>query len=379
MKICQSISSISRIAAGVSGFVLPLSQHLVKLNVTVDVLSLADEHSITDLPLWYPLQPSLLKNYIKSFGYSKDFKAALDAMYPSLIHQHGLWLYPSLAIFKWTKKNRAQRVVSPHGMLETWAWRHKNWKKRPIWYLWEKRNLQTAAVIHVTSEQEMRGVRERGITSPIAIIPIGIDVPDILVKSNLKHPAAKKTILFLSRIHSVKGLENLIHAWHKVKRDDWQIIIAGPGDADYIGNLRGLVEKLGLSAYFLFKEAVYGDDKWQLITNADLFVLPSFSENFGIVIAEALACQVPVITTKGTPWEGLIEHNCGWWIDVGVEPLAEALNNAMQLSSEQRQLMGQRGKQYMQQAFNWQESAIKMKMLYKWVLTKNNKPNFVYL
>ena len=171
----------------------------------------------------------------------------------------------------------------------------------------------------------------------------------------------------------------MLNAWNKVKRDDWQLVIAGTGDADYISNLHGLVEKLGLSHDCLFKDAVYGEEKWQLMTNADLFVLPSHSENFGIVIAEALACQVPVITTKGTPWEGLIEHNCGWWLDTGVEPLVEALNNAMQLSSEQRQLMGLQGKQYMQQAFNWQESAIKMKMLYEWALNKNDKPDFVYL
>ena len=377
MKICQSISSISRIAAGVSGFVLPLSQHLANLNVTIKVLGLADEHSSADLSLWLPLKPILLINRIKSFGYSKDFKITLDALGPSLIHQHGLWMYPSLAIFKWAKKNKIPRIVSPHGMLETWAWKHKNWKKRPLWYLWEKQNLQTATAVHVTSKQEMWGVRERGITSPIAIIPIGIEIPEIPLSA--QHPLDKKTILFLSRIHPVKGLENLLNAWNKVKRDDWQLVIAGTGDADYISNLHGLVEKLGLSHDCLFKDAVYGEEKWQLMTNADLFVLPSHSENFGIVIAEALACQVPVITTKGTPWEGLIEHNCGWWLDTGVEPLVEALNNAMQLSSEQRQLMGLQGKQYMQQAFNWQESAIKMKMLYEWALNKNDKPDFVYL
>ncbi len=133
MKICQSIFSISRIAAGISGFVLPLSQHLANLNVTIDVLSLADEHSITDLSLWHPLQPILLKNRIKSFCYSEDFKVTLGAMVPSLIHQHGLWMYHSLAIFKWAKKNRIPKIVSPHGMLETWCWEHKSWKKRPVW------------------------------------------------------------------------------------------------------------------------------------------------------------------------------------------------------------------------------------------------------
>jgi glycosyltransferase involved in cell wall biosynthesis len=264
-------------------------------------------------------------------------------------------------------------------MLEAWSWSHHHWKKKPIWQLWEKNNLNTAAAIHVTSLQEMHSVRARGITAPVAIIPIGIDIPDLSCIP--KHPASgsKKTLLFLSRIHPVKGLENLIHAWQQVKHPDWQVIIAGPGDAAYIAELNNLVQKLGLTDYFIFKEALYGDDKWSLMASADVFVLPSFNENFGLVIAEALACHVPVITTTATPWEGLLTHDCGWWVEVGVEPLIKALNEVTQLTTEQLKSKGKNCRVFVENEFNWQESTLKMKSLYEWAAHKTDKPIFVYL
>ena len=139
------------------------------------------------------------------------------------------------------------------------------------------------------------------------------------------------------------------------------------------------MQKLGLTDYFIFKDALYGDDKWSLMANADVFVLPSFNENFGLVIAEALACQVPVITTTATPWEGLLTHDCGWWVEVGVEPLIKALNEVTQLTAEQLKSKGKNGRVFVENEFNWQESALKMKSLYEWAALKTDKPAFVYL
>jgi len=375
MKVCQSVSSISRSGAGVSGFLLPLSQNLLKSNVDIGILSLEDEYSALDSGLWQPMQLIVLKNYIKSFCFSVGFIKALNSIDPSLIHQHGVWTYPSFPVLKWSQSHRVPRIISPHGMLEPWAWKHKNWKKKPIWNLWEKHNFETAAAIHVTSEQEMNSVRMMGVNTPVAIIPIGVEIPSFIKKDNCN---IKKTIVFMSRIHPKKGLENLILAWNQIKHSDWQVIIAGPGEESYIAELVSLVHKLGLENQVLFKDAVYGDEKWELIANADLFVLPSFSENFGIVIAEALCCEVPVITTTATPWQGLIDRNCGWWIELGIEPLVDALREAIALSTEQRKLMGRRGREYMEQSFSWHECAQKMKDLYDWVLNKNDKPDFVY-
>jgi glycosyltransferase involved in cell wall biosynthesis len=122
---------------------------------------------------------------------------------------------------------------------------------------------------------------------------------------------------------------------------------------------------------------VEGEAKTKLYRQADLFILPTFSESFGVVVAEALACGVPVITTKGAPWEGLLTHRCGWWIDIGVEPLATALRAATALSDEERREMGERGRRYVEREFSWPSIAEQMLAVYRWVLEQGDKPDCV--
>ena len=114
-----------------------------------------------------------------------------------------------------------------------------------------------------------------------------------------------------------------------------------------------------------------------MFREASLFVLPTFSENFGIVIAESLASYTPVITTKGAPWEDLKIHNSGWWIDIGVEPLKEALTIAMQTNENDLFEMGVNGRKLIENKYSMASVAKQMLQLYQWILTKNNKPNFV--
>ena len=139
---------------------------------------------------------------------------------------------------------------------------------------------------------------------------------------------APKKILFLSRIHIKKGIENLIEAWSQIEinlRKNWIIEIVGNGEEAYIEVLQQKIMKHNLQEQIIIKPPVFGKDKIKLFREVSLFVLPTFSENFGIVVAESLASYTPVITTKGTPWEELNTCHAGWWIDIGVEPLKKAL------------------------------------------------------
>jgi len=130
---------------------------------------------------------------------------------------------------------------------------------------------------------------------------------------------------------------------------------------------------------FEYVGPVAGEAKWNLYRDADLFVLPSHSENFGLVVAEALACGVPVITTRGTPWEDLVTHRCGWWTEIGVEPLANALREALRLSDEERQHMGRRGRKLVEENYTWPAAAKKMVAVYRWMLGEGQKPECVNL
>ena len=135
-------------------------------------------------------------------------------------------------------------------------------------------------------------------------------------------------------------------------------------------------QALGIGHAVSYAGELEGASKFAAYSDADLFVLPTFSENFGVVIAEALVHGVPVITTKGTPWEDLQTYGCGWWIDIGVTPLALALRQAMDLNDRQRRAMGERGRAYVVR-FDWGGIASETMGVYRWILGWGPKPDCI--
>lgn len=293
----------------------------------------------------------------------------------SLIQNHGLWLPVNHWVSQFARKHRIMVIAQPHGMLEPWAMNHKAWKKRLAWNLYQRRDLESAAVLHATAEQEAESFRQLGLRQPIAIIPNGTDLPEWC---DLTYPkTVPRKMLFLSRIHPVKGLLNLVQAWKIAKPSGWKMIIAGPDEGGHQKNVEAAIYQAGLQDDFEFTGPVYGDEKTALYRSAEVFVLPTFSENFGLVVAEALAYGVPVITTKGAPWKGLLTHRCGWWIDIGVEQLVAALREATNLPPDNLRNMGRRGRAYVEQCFGWPSIAQQMLSVYRWVLKQGDKPDCV--
>jgi glycosyltransferase involved in cell wall biosynthesis len=188
---------------------------------------------------------------------------------------------------------------------------------------------------------------------------------------------SKRTVLFLGRIHPIKGLSDLVKAWAMVRPPGWRVVIAGDGDKNHQAQLEAEIRERGLSGEFSFVGPVTGDSKWVWYREAALFVLPSHSENFGIVVAEALACGVPVITTRGTPWEDLNAHRCGWWTDIGPEALAKALREATTQPVAGRVEMGTRGKRLVEEKYTWPGIAAQMHRVYSWMLGQAPKPDCI--
>ena len=292
-----------------------------------------------------------------------------------LVHDHGLWLPTNHASARAAARARVPFVVSTRGMLTEWALRFNAGKKKAAWALYQRRDLQSARLFHATAEQELEDIRRAGLRQPVVLIPNGVELPD---RARGAPTGAVRKALFLSRIHPKKGLINLARAWAEVRPEGWELVLAGPDEGGHRAEVERVIRELGLEGVRWTGEV---DDraKWDLYYDADLFVLPTFSENFGIVVAESLAAGIPAITTTGTPWSVLEERGCGWWIDTGVEPLVAALEEATSLSDERRLAMGQRGHTYVEEELSWAHVAAEMRAAYAWVLEGGPRPDAVVL
>jgi glycosyltransferase involved in cell wall biosynthesis len=218
-------------------------------------------------------------------------------------------------------------------------------------------------------------LRQLGLTVPIAIIPNGVVVPNQWKQSSSRD--ASRRALFLSRIHPKKGLPMLIDAWEEVRPHGWELVIAGPSESKHRGELEAEVQKHGLQDVVSFLGPVADENKWTLYRESDLFVLPTHSENFGVVVAEALASGIPALTTTGAPWSVLEERKCGWWVDPEESAIAGALREATQYTDKERLEMGRRGRKLVVKQFSWASVARKMKAAYQWVVGEASCPEFV--
>lgn len=297
----------------------------------------------------------------------------------ALIHNHGLWLPVNHWASQFARKRGIALVTQPHGMLEPWALNHRAWKKRLALALFQREDLASAKALIATSLLEYENIRELGFRQPIAVIPNGVEI-DLPEGSGLELTSRGdgiRTVLFLSRIHPKKGLINLVHAWAEIAPHGWRLRIAGSDEGGHLQEVLELAAKLGIDESVEYVGLVEGEQKSALFRDAELFVLPTHSENFGVVVAEALAHGLPVITTRGAPWTDLATHKCGWWIDIGVEPLVAAFREAMSLRDRERRDMGERGREYVRR-FDWDTIAQQTIGVYRWVLGEGEKPVCVY-
>jgi glycosyltransferase involved in cell wall biosynthesis len=262
-------------------------------------------------------------------------------------------------------------VVSTRGMLEPWAMNHKHLKKRVAWRLYQRSDLKRARCHHTTADAEAGNVQRLGLSVPIRVIPNGVDLPDIAQTARMKiAKAGRKTALFLGRIYPVKGLPMLIEAWARVRPNDWNLQIAGPDEAGHRAVVEKMVCAAGLNRVVSFGGPIDGNAKSAAFFDADLFVLPTHSESFGMAIAEALAHGLPVLTTTGAPWPMLTKRRCGLWVDPNVDGIAAGLRQATSLDSTTLQAMGARGRTLVAGEFGWKRIANQFVAMYESLIAR---------
>ncbi len=229
----------------------------------------------------------------------------------TVAHFHGLWQRNFPALARECRRRGIPYVVSPHGMLEPWAWRQKRWKKWPYFQLIEKRWIAGAACVLATAKPEAERLAKFFPHNRIESLPLGLTAdkrPDhAAARARLGWNADETTMLFLSRIHEKKGLGLLLTALvelHGTVPRATRLVVVGPDEQpDYAARCRDFIAQ---NAARLPRTdwigPVWGDARWPYFQGADLFCLPTHSENFGLAVLEACQVGTPALTTTGTPW-----------------------------------------------------------------------------
>lgn len=356
MKILHYIPSIDRTSGGVGAYMQLLTVELGRL-VDLHVVTHCDDNPL-DLENCTVHYIPKNNNPFSTKG-KKEFLKLLEEISPDVFHTNCCWLPMSARMAIWAKQRGYKVVYTPHGMLEPWIMKRHYWtKKLPAILLFQRRGIEVADVIHSTADSEKNNLMQLGWNASITVIPNCVQVENIELKTSWTRT---KEILFLSRVHVKKGINFLIEAVARLKEEyearlkEFPIsrcIVAGEGDDAYINELRDMVARRGVGDIVDFVGGVYGETKWELFRKADVFVLPTHSENFGIVVAEALASGTPVITTKGTPWQELKERHCGWWTEVGSEATFAALKEFLQCSEIELEKMGHNGRHLIEEKYS---------------------------
>jgi len=423
--------SISRNAGGLFESVRRLVQSLVQTGMEVRVWGMRDEFTDADIPAWQPVpvlafQPTWPEN----FGFSPRFLEELIAFEPDITHTHGIWVYPSIATNHYSRKKRSPYLISPHGMLDRWAIENSRWKKAMAYFLYEGPHLHGAGCLRALCEAEAHAIRELGFKNDIAIIPNGIDLPEMGDRPVLRSSTAteggrseigdgrsgigkppwegvvgpgQKVLLYLGRIHPKKGLAELIKAWADVQRSevrsqrsvvsghesaDWVLAIAGWDQRGHEAELKRLAAELGLSfsdvrtpisdlrspISVLFLGPQFNSAKATCYRYCDGFILPSLSEGVPMVVLEAWGNSKPVLMTPQCNLPEGFTANAAISIEPNPESIAHGLRTLFQYSDSDLQSTGSRGRALVAERFVWPRIAEQTKQLYEWMLGGGPRP-----
>ena len=379
---------------------------------------------------------------VRGRGWSPKFKRVLmeEAVKADIVHNHGLWMWPNAYAREAAVAAGKPLIISPRGMLEAWSLGRSKLRKAVAWRLFERKNLQSAAMFHATAESERESIREASKRLrdqetkrprdqettkevPIVVAANGVDLPDLnsrpgreVLEEKFPELKNRRWVVFMSRLHPKKGIDVLLRAWARqnVAHGAWSIehgegesrrgerpkdqepersrtadspkangamlsrgqtkdlpvlILAGSDLIGYRREVEKMVRELGVQDSVVITGELQGEMKDALLANTEVFVLPSYSENFGIVVAEAMAWGRSVIASTGTPWQEVAEVGAGWWVEPEEEPLAKALAEAMGKSPEELEEVGSRGRTLVAERYGWSVPAQRLLAAYEDLLT----------
>jgi glycosyltransferase involved in cell wall biosynthesis len=382
MKILHIIPSVSTLRGGPSQAVLEMVWELRQQGIDAAIVTTNDDgDGLLDVPLnqWidYPInatdrsQAVPLQFFsrfspqitaIREFAFSFSLTAWLwqHIHEYDLLHIHAIFSYPSTIAMAIARAQKTPYIIRPLGQLCQWSLAQSAQKKQTYLRLIERQNLHHAQALHFTSHQEQQEAAALGLSTPSFILPHGLALPSPLsgattqLREWLQLPPDQPIILFLARLHPKKGLDALITALGELSAERFQLVIAGNGTAEYEAELLQRVTAAGLQDRTHWVGFVSGDRKQILLQGADLFALPSHSENFGIAVLEGMAAGLPVLITPGVALAEWVQtQNLGWVVAQSPDAIAEAVTNFLQ-QPQQAEAMGQAAAEAVRSEFAWQ-------------------------
>lgn len=387
MRVLHVTLTLSRLATGTHAFLWSLVASLKELGVESVVAGLHDDFVDQDTASYREMARIETRPAVGwwPLGLSPRLWKLVDSLanHVDVVHLHGLRNLLGRRTRVAALSAGKPLVISPHGQLEPWVLRQRFWRKMIVDPLWERRNLRAASLLHATSVPECEHIRGYGMTNPVAVVPAGVNPNQFLTEPDplaiaARFPvlAGKRLLLFHSRLIPRKGLFALAEAWGRLapRFPEWQLAVAGFDEHGFRRKVVAAIERAGVKDRTTFVGELRDPWRVRMLASASLFVLPTFSENFGIVVLEALASGCPVVTTTGTPWSMLPERGCGWWVDAEPPSLAGALADAMSRSDKELRIMGQRGRALVESDFTWQSVANQMHQVYIWLVRGGEKP-----
>lgn len=393
MKVLHVIPSVALVRGGPSQAVLEMVASLRSHGVAAEIATTNDNGpDLLPVPLgqrvdygqvpvyFFPrFSPSIAS--LREFAISAALTRWLwqHSFEYDLLHIHAIFSYPSTTAMTIARLQKIPYIVRPLGQLCQWSLQQSCTKKQAYLALIERANLNGSRAIHCTSRQEHQEVARLQLQSPSVVIPHGLTPPIPLqnardrLRQLLNLPPQEPLILFLSRLHPKKGLDTLIPALGKIQQK-FTFVLAGSGTAEYEAEVEQLLATNGISDRTYRSGFISGEMKELLLQGCDLFALTSHSENFGVVVLEAMAAGLPVVVTPGVALAAVVQaHQVGYVPELTIDAIAQALNQGLSQPQALR-AMGDRARQVVEQHYTWNQTSANLAQVYTAVLQQQPIP-----
>lgn len=308
---------------------------------------------------------------LKSLGREVEIATNYEALtqraqLPDIVHIHGLWSPLLHKASVWAQGHNIPVVWSTHGMTAPWSLKHKWWKKCLAWYLYQKRDLKRAALVHSTTELECEWNNKIGLRRQV-VVPLGTKLPEVKVKGEGEQRNGK-VLLYVGRVYPVKALDNLIAAFQTVDHKDWKLRIVGPDQAGHMEELKKIA-----GGDVVFAGPKYDAELEAEYDKCEVLALVSHTENFGATVIDAMAHGRAALTSTKTPWKIVADRGCGWWVDNEVESLAHTIERIVKLTEDELRAMGDKGRKLVEEEYQWPVVAKRMVQGYEMAKMKCEK------